>query len=77
MGRRLKGETTTWVFIQRCAKCFFSNLFTFLSLGSAHFTALLVYSLQACMLQSGPSVCTSNLSTSLARTLPWEYCMQH
>lgn len=56
---------------------FRSNLFTFLSLGSAHFTAFLVYNMMAFMLQSGPSVCTSNLRTSLVRTLPCEYCIQH
>ncbi len=33
--------------------------------------------MMALMLQSGPSVCLSYLRTSLVRTLPWEYCMQH
>lgn len=33
--------------------------------------------MMACILQSGPSVCTSNRNTSLVRTLPWEYNMQH
>lgn len=33
--------------------------------------------MMALMLQSGPSVCLSYLRTSLVRTLPWEYCIQH
>lgn len=33
--------------------------------------------MMAFMLQSGPSVCTSNLRTSLVRTFCCEYCIQH